>query len=93
MLLASAYLAACNAVTPAPLNGRQTPGMSLNITSGIYSPVTVTASDQITWTNQNQRDTIFANIEIVLQIFTLLNWMSSKRIIRDGYQYHDAKTQ
>ena len=55
ILLASAYLAACQAATPAPLNGVQTPGISINITSGICPSLTVTAGDQITWTNQDQQ--------------------------------------
>jgi len=53
ILFASAYLAACQAATPAPLDGVPTPGISVNITSGICPSLKVTASDQITWTNQD----------------------------------------
>jgi len=55
ILFASIYLAACQAVTPAPLNDAQTPGISINITDKVCPSLTVTASDQITWTNQGQR--------------------------------------
>lgn len=55
ILFAGAYLAACQAATPAPINGVQTPGISINITSGICPSLTVTAGDQITWTNQDQQ--------------------------------------
>jgi plastocyanin len=55
VLFASAYLAACQAATPAPINSGQTPGISLNITSGICPSLTVTAGDLVTWTNQDQQ--------------------------------------
>jgi len=55
ILFVSAYLVACQSVTPAPFNGVPTPGISLNITGSICPSVTATTSDQITWTNQDQQ--------------------------------------
>jgi len=55
ILFTSYFLAACQAATPAPLNNAQSPGISLNITDSICPSLTVTANDQITWTNQDQQ--------------------------------------
>lgn len=55
ILFASMSLAACQATTPASLNPAQTPGISLSITSNICPSLTVTTSDQITLTNQDQQ--------------------------------------
>ena len=55
ILFVGAYTVACQSVKPAPLNVAPTPGISLNITSSICPSMTVTTSDQITWTNQDQQ--------------------------------------
>jgi hypothetical protein len=55
ILFVSAYLVACQSVTPAPPNGAPTPGIRLNITGSICPSLNATTSDQITWTNQDQQ--------------------------------------
>jgi hypothetical protein len=55
ILIVSAYLVGCQAVTSVPINGAPTPGISINITSSICPSLTVTTRDQITWTNQDQQ--------------------------------------
>ena len=55
ILFVSVYLVACQSVTPTPLSGAPTPGISLNITASICPSSTVTTGDQITWTNQDQQ--------------------------------------
>ncbi len=55
ILFASVFLAACRAVSPAPLDVVTTPGIILDITSTTCPSITVTAGDQITWINQDQK--------------------------------------
>jgi plastocyanin len=73
ILLASAFLVACRAKTPASLNDTSTPGISLNITSNICPSVIVTVRDQITWVNEDQ------NVHLIQ-----INSSDGKRVFETG---------
>ncbi len=55
ILFVSIFLAACQAAPSASSSGVSSPGISINLNSNICPSLIVTANDQVTWTNQDQR--------------------------------------
>jgi plastocyanin len=56
ILLAAISLTACRKATQMPPEGVSAPGISVTITGSTCPSLTVTAGDQVTWTNQDEEE-------------------------------------